>query len=72
MYRVVDNFLTQSIKSVHLSGGKGCNMRHTVFFYSPRMEQSVHGYLAAVLTGKNSDMQEIHPVMYLRCGYSQK
>jgi len=28
-YRVIHNFLTHVMKSVHLNGGKDCNMRHT-------------------------------------------
>jgi hypothetical protein len=36
------------------------------------MQRSLNGHLAAVLTGKDSDMQGIHPVMYLQCGYNQK
>jgi hypothetical protein len=38
------------------------------FFYfilSPRMQQSVWGHSAAMLAGNDSDMQGIHPVMYL-------
>jgi len=36
------------------------------------MQRSVHGHLAAVLMGNDSDMRGIHPVMYLLCGYNQK
>jgi hypothetical protein len=35
-----------------------------LFIYLPEMQQSVRGHSAAVLTGRDSDMQGIHPVMY--------
>jgi hypothetical protein len=36
------------------------------------MQQSVRGYSAAMLAGNDSDMQGIHPVMYLLWEYNQK
>jgi hypothetical protein len=36
-----------------------------LFFLSRRMQQSVRGHSAAMLAGNDSDMQGIHPVMYL-------
>jgi hypothetical protein len=45
------------------------------FFFlilSPRMQQSVQGHSAAMLAGNDSDMQGIHPVMYLLSEYNHK
>jgi hypothetical protein len=44
------------------------DMNLAQFFFlilSPRMQQSVRGHSAAMLAGNDSDMQGIHPVMYL-------
>jgi hypothetical protein len=49
-----------------LNGKKIKNKKIYIYIYlSPRMQQSVRGHLAAMLAGNDSDMPEIHPVMYL-------
>jgi hypothetical protein len=56
----------QTPEGIHLNSTP--RARHAVTFFlivSPRMQQSVRGISAAMLAGNDSDMQGIHPVMYL-------